>query len=113
MAKPFKLLREKMSPAARLESELRAHQMITEMALDELRQAREKTQEELAGLLSVNQAAVSKLEGRLDMHISTLRKYIEALGGRLEINARFGDGVVRITQFETQADKKKNKKATA
>jgi transcriptional regulator with XRE-family HTH domain len=103
MAKPYKSLREKMSPAARRESETKARGMLAEMALDEVRQAREKTQQELAKILNVNQAAVSKLESRLDMYVSTLRKYIEALGGELEITARFPDGsTVRITQFETE-----------
>ena len=100
MAKPFKVLRDKMSPAARVESERQATHMLVEMALDELRQAREKTQQELAEVLKVNQAAVSKLESRIDMYVSTLRKYVEALGGELEINARFPDGTVRITHFE-------------
>jgi transcriptional regulator with XRE-family HTH domain len=103
MAKPYKLLRERMSAAARHESETQARQMLREMALDEMRLAREKTQQELAKLLGVNQAAVSKLEGRLDMYVSTLRKYVEALGGQLEITARFADGTtVRVSQFETE-----------
>jgi transcriptional regulator with XRE-family HTH domain len=113
MAKPFKLLREKMPRAARLKSEQQAQEMLAEMALDELRQAREKTQQELAKVLDVNQAAVSKLESRIDMYVSTLRKYIEALGGQLEINARFPDGIVRITQFETEPEKKKISAAAA
>jgi predicted transcriptional regulator len=76
--------------------------MLTEMALDEIRHAQQKTQQDLAKSLKVNQAAVSKLEGRIDMYVSTLRKYVEALGGELEIIARFSDGrIVRITQFET------------
>ena len=113
MARPFKLLRDKMPSAARLKSEQQAQQMLAEMALDELRHAREKTQQELAKVLDVNQAAVSKLESRIDMYVSTLRKYIEALGGQLEINARFPDGIVRITQFETETDKKKTNAAAA
>jgi hypothetical protein len=43
---------------------------------------------------------VSKLERRADMYVSALRTYVEALGGELEIVARFPDGAVRITQFE-------------
>jgi hypothetical protein len=50
--------------------------------------------------LHINQAAVSKLERRADMYLSTLRNYIEARGGKLEIVARFPNQVVRITQFE-------------
>lgn len=101
MSKPFRLLRARMSPEARLKAELQSYEMLNEMALDELRRAREKTQQELASVLDVNQAAVSKLEGRVNMYVSTLRKYIEALGGDLEIRARFPDTIIRITQFES------------
>lgn len=110
MSKPFKLLRARMSPEARRKAELQACEMLYEMALDELRRAREKTQEELASVLDVNQAAVSKLENRIDMYVSTLRKYIEALGGELEIHARFPDGIVRITQFENSDSEKHQRK---
>src|SRR5260370_22446825 len=114
MAKQYKLLRETMSPDARNQSEVRARRMLTEMALDELRHAREKTQQDLARLLNVNQAAISKLESRIDMYVSTLRKYVEALGGQLEITARFPDGTtVRITQFETDETGEHKKKIRA
>jgi len=69
------------------------------MALDDLRAARELTQENLADVLHINQAAVSKLERRTDMYVSTLARFIEAMGGQLEIRAVFPDGAVRITQF--------------
>lgn len=111
MTKPYKLLRKKMSLAAQHQSEVQAQRMFIEMALDELRQALEKTQQDMAGLLNVNQAAVSKLESRTDMLISTLRKYVEALGAQLEINARLPDGtIVRVTQFEADDKEESNKK---
>jgi transcriptional regulator with XRE-family HTH domain len=58
------------------------------------------TQEALARRLGSQQALVSKLERRADMYVSSLRTYVEALGGELEIVARFPNGAVRITQFE-------------
>lgn len=70
------------------------------MAPQELRSARQTTQENLARVLHVNQAAISKLERRTDMYISTLRSYIEAMGGELEIIARSNDQAVRLKQFE-------------
>jgi transcriptional regulator with XRE-family HTH domain len=70
-----------------------------EMALAELRQAREHSQEELARVLKVNQPAVAKLEKRADMYVSNLRRYVEALGGRLEIVAKFPEATVSITNF--------------
>ncbi len=100
MAKSFKVLERKMSPEARARSEEKAKQLIAEMPLQELRAARKLTQEELAKTLNVNQAAVSKLERRADMYVSTLREFVRAMGGELEITARFPEGAVRINQFE-------------
>ena len=77
--------------------------MLGEMALHELRQARERSQEELARALKVGQPAVAKLERRTHMYVSNLRRYIEALGGTLEITARFADASVTITNFEDLA----------
>ncbi len=67
--------------------------------MNELRAARKLTQEQLADLLEIDQAAVSKLEHRTDMYLSTLRRLIKAMGGDLEIRARFPDGEIRIKQF--------------
>jgi hypothetical protein len=103
MAKNVKDLQAKMSPASRARSAVKAERLIEEMALDELRAARALTQEHLSTLLGVRQSAVSKLERRADMYVSTLRHFIEAMGGRLEIRAVFPEGDVRITQFQTLA----------
>lgn len=103
MGKNFKELQAKMSPESRARSQAKARQMIREMALDELRAARDLTQEHLAKVLGVKQSAVSKLERRTDMYISTLRDFIKAMGGSLEIRAVFPDGDVRITQFRELA----------
>ena len=100
MAKSFKALERKISPEARARSEEKAKRLIAEMPLQELRAARKLTQEELAKTLNVNQAAVSKLERRADMYVSTLREFVRAMGGELEITARFPEGAVRINQFE-------------
>src|SRR3954447_3219600 len=79
----------------------RAAELVAEEAtLRQLREARERSQAEIAEKLHVNQAAVSKLERRTDMYLSTLRGYIEAMGGQLEIIARFPNRSVRINQFE-------------
>lgn len=89
-----------MSPAARARAKAKAERMINDMALDELREALKLTQESLAEGLHVNQAAISKVDRRSDMLISTLRKIIEAMGGELEIRAILPAGVVRINQFQ-------------
>jgi transcriptional regulator with XRE-family HTH domain len=62
------------------------------MVLSEIRQAKEITQKQLAESLHVDQAAISKLEHREDMLLSTLTGVIEALGGKLELRAEFPDG---------------------
>lgn len=101
MVKPYKELRAKMSGAARTRAEVRANALMQEMPLYELRQAQQLSQEQLARELHVKQANVSKIERRTDMYISTLRTYVEAMGGELEITAKFPDGTVKIKQFET------------
>ena len=100
MAKNFKELQAKMAPERRARNAAAAKKMVEEMPLDELREARELTQEQLARVLRVNQAAVSKMERRTDMYLSTLQGIIKAMGGQLEIRAVFPDGVVRINQFQ-------------
>lgn len=100
MARKFSELREKMSPEAQVRAHERAVELKAEMPLQELRQALRMTQEQLATVLETNQANVSRLERRTDMFVSTLRSYIVAMGGELEITAHFPDGCVRIKQFE-------------
>jgi hypothetical protein len=51
-------------------------------------------------IASVPFFSISKLERRADMYISTLRDFVRAMGGDLEITARFPDGEVRINQFD-------------
>jgi DNA-binding transcriptional regulator YiaG len=104
MAKKFSTLRDKMSPEARARAHTRATSMIAEMALPELRRALDVSQEDLAKLLKVSQASVSKMENRTDLHLSSIAAYIEALGGELELVARFpkqptGEDVVRLRTF--------------
>ncbi len=99
MAKKFAELREKMSPASRRRSEVMAQAMLAEMPLHELRLARGLSQKMLADALNVQQPAIAKMEKRADMYISTLRSHIEAMGGQLEVVARFPDGSVKINNF--------------
>lgn len=104
MAKKFKTLRDKMSPEARQRSKEIAKSMLSEMALADLRKARTLSQERLAQLMEVKQPEISKIEKRTDMYISTLRSYIKAMGGDLEIVAKFPEGNVRIIQFKDLED---------
>ncbi|MBN2568145.1 MAG: XRE family transcriptional regulator [Deltaproteobacteria bacterium] len=105
MSKPYAILRERMKPAARKKAADKTRVLLAAMPLQELRHARNLSQEHLAQTLSVRQAADSKLEKRTDMYISTLRNFIKAMGGDLEIIAKFPDGSVKINQFEDIAAK--------
>ncbi len=100
MARNFKELQAKMDPERRARVEQRVQEALKAMPLEELREARELTQNQLAQVLHVSQGAVSKVERRADMYISTLRSYIRAVGGDLQIRAVFPDGEVLINQFE-------------
>ena len=99
MAKKFADLRAQMSPESRARADAKAQAMLAEMPLNELRQARGLSQKMLAEVLHVQQPAIAKIEKRTDMYISTLRSHIEAMGGKLEVVARFPDGVVKISNF--------------
>ena len=99
MAKKFADLRAKMSPEAQARVETKAQELLAEMPLNELRQARGLSQKMLAELLHVQQPSIAKMEKRTDMYISTLRSHIEAMGGQLEVVARFPDGWVKISNF--------------
>ena len=100
MAKSFNELKGKMTPEQRERVEERAQAILLGMALQELRQARQLTQQELAGILHINQAALSKMENQDDIRVSTLRKLLGAMGGRLKLVAEFPEGEVVIDQFE-------------
>lgn len=99
MSRKFRDLLEAMSPQRRGRISARTAKLLADLPLQELRKARDLSQEELADTLGVNQATVSKLERRTDMYISTMRRFVDAMGGELEITARFPDGMVRIDQF--------------
>jgi DNA-binding XRE family transcriptional regulator len=101
MAKPYKQLRDKLfTLEQQAEHEAEAHCLLAEIPLAQLRQALELTQTQLAALLSVSQPSITQMEKQTDMLIGTLRSYIEAMGGQLEIRARFAQGDVIIAQFQ-------------
>src|SRR5437763_3355395 len=95
--RPFSDLTKKFMPERRARAAAKAAALREEMTLEELRKARVVSQEEMAEAMDVGQPAVAKLEKRSDMHVSNLRRYIEALGGELEIRAHFPDASVVIT----------------
>jgi transcriptional regulator with XRE-family HTH domain len=100
MAHKWKDVRKPLTP----EAEERIQRGVTEaaavMTLHQLREARNLTQVNLAKVLQINQGAVSKMEKRADMYVSTLRNFIQAMGGQLQVKAIFPEGEVEIDQFE-------------
>ncbi|WP_413990651.1 XRE family transcriptional regulator [Labrys okinawensis] len=103
----FATLRARMSPEAQAEAEALAAQLDEEMDLAEVRRALKLSQDEIAQTLQVGQGSIAKLEKRTDMYVSTLRRFIEAMGGELEIVARFPDHAVKITNFADLSERER------
>ncbi|MCY4575415.1 MAG: XRE family transcriptional regulator [Chloroflexi bacterium] len=97
--RPFAELTKDISPERRRRIDEMKKELLAEMPLHELRRALELTQRDLAESMNVNQPAISKIEQRSDVFISSLRSYIEAAGGKLKIIAEFPEGEVAITNF--------------
>ena len=104
MAKKFSELRARMRPESKERADAKTKAMLEEMALAELRRARELSQSELAHILGIRQPSVADMEKRTDMYISTLRSLIEGMGGQLDIIARFPGQEVRIKNFAQLAE---------
>lgn len=100
MAKKWRELYSKIPAERRARIEAQVAKDLAEMPLQELRRARALSQVRIAEILGMTQPEVSKIEHRTDVYLSTLRSYIEAMGGELEIVARFPDGAVRVNQFK-------------
>ncbi len=83
-------IRNQLSPGRRKKIAARAATLMAEeKTLQELRQAHKLTQKRMAEVLGIGQDSVSRLEQRSDLLISTLRGYVEAMGGRLSLVAEF------------------------
>lgn len=95
----FDKLTNSMSASSKKRMEKKLVKLRQEMALSEVRRAMSLTQVDLATMLHIKQAALARLENRTDMYISSLRKYITALGGELDIVARFPSGEVHIQKL--------------
>ena len=102
----FAELRARMTPAAQAKAEAEALRLEEEMDLAEVRRALKLSQDEIAQTLQIGQGSVAKIEKRADMYVSTLRRFIEAMGGQLEIVARFSDHSVKIKNFADLSEKK-------
>ena len=105
MGRNYKELQAQMDPASRSDNNQRVRAELERMALEELRSAKQLTQADMAEMLDVPQSSISRIERRADMYLSTLRNYIHAMGGVLQIQAIFPDGgAVVINRFGDYED---------
>jgi DNA-binding XRE family transcriptional regulator len=105
MTRSFSELTKDFSPERRERIEQRKEQLRQEMTLAELRKAFSLTQDTLAKNLNVKQAEISKIENRADMLMSTLRNFVQAMGGDLEVRAVFPDRAIEISTFSSLSGK--------
>lgn len=97
VAKRFRRLVDDLPTERRERIEAQTRALIQKYELlKALRRDRHVSQKQIAELMGIRQASVSKIENQGDMHLSTLRKYVEALGGQLEVRVRFPDRDVRL-----------------
>ncbi len=90
------LKRERISEQRLAEIEAQVEQEILEMNLTAVRDLVGKTQSDVAKAMGSSQSEISRSERREDHLVSTLREYVRALGGELELTARFGDKSIRL-----------------
>jgi DNA-binding transcriptional regulator YiaG len=100
MSKSFSILKNKMSLTAKKAVEEKTSLLLKEVLLHEIREQLHITQEDMAAKLNTKQANVSRTERRRDMKLSTLKRYIEAMGGELDIVAKFASNEVHLNVKE-------------
>lgn len=96
--KPWKEIRKKskLTEAQREATDAKVQDTLLQMSLREMREMAGQNQTEVADKLETTQSELSRLERRNDFFLSTLRKYVEALGGEVQIIAKFGDKMFRL-----------------
>ena len=100
MAKSFDaLVNRTTSKRTRRRAAIRTQELLQELLLSEIRELAGKSQKQIADAIGIKQPSLSKLEKQSDMQISTLRRIVAALGGKLEVVAKFPKGTVKLDQF--------------
>jgi predicted transcriptional regulator len=89
----------RLSPEANKRVTKQVKSELEAMSLRELRQDLDLTQQQVAERADMTQSELSRLEGRSDLRLSTLRRYVEALGGELEISITFGTRKLKLTDL--------------
>jgi DNA-binding XRE family transcriptional regulator len=113
-SKPWQQIREehsKLNADDRAVIDQGVAERVSGLKLAELRRARHMTQETLAQTMGAAQSDISRIEHNADVYMSTLRKYVQAMGGRLELSVTFGGGQeYTIDQFQDLAEAPTRKK---
>ena len=100
MAKSFdELVTRTTTKQTRDKAAKRARELLSVLLLSEVRKRTGQSQQQVADTLGMKQPSLSKLEKQADMQISTLRKIVQALGGELEVQAKFPQGTFKLGQF--------------
>ena len=106
-------LKATLPPDSIARIDARVRQTMSRLRLSDIREAVGHTQVAIAAKLKLGQASVSKIESAADMYLSTLRRYIEALGGEHVVSAQFPEGTVVPIDSLSSTTKARKKRATA
>ncbi|TBR58411.1 transcriptional regulator [Westiellopsis prolifica IICB1] len=98
--KPFSELRKQMTPERRAKNKTRAQIMLLHLTLLELQESLGLTNDDLKTDLSAVESTLCELENQEDIQVSSLSRYIKALGGNLKLVANFPDEEIVLAQFE-------------
>lgn len=105
-------LKATLPPDSIARIDARVRETMSRLRLSDIREAVGHTQVAIAAKLKLGQASVSKIESAADMYLSTLRRYIEALGGELVVSAQFPEGTVVPIDSLSSTTKARKKRAT-
>ena len=102
MAKSFDELTKNLPDHIKQKAEDKTNELLLQLTLAELREKRNITQKELAEKLNVNQSAISKIENRAGISLTNLYKLIHAMGGEIEIVAKFPEQSFKLNQLHNE-----------
>jgi plasmid maintenance system antidote protein VapI len=101
MAKSFdELVKRTTTKKTRAKAARRTQELLGELLLSEMRQWAGKSQQEVAESLGIKPPSLSKMERQRDIQLSTLQRIVTALGGKLQVVAKFPKGTFKISQFD-------------
>lgn len=102
MAKSFdELVKRTTTKRTQAKAARRTKELLAELLLSEMRELAGKSQQEVAESLGIKAPSLSKMEKQKDIQISTLQKIVNALGGELQVLAKFPKGTFKISQFDS------------